>query len=108
MALPRHAEVLSIESSDLQADPRREGIIVLHAVIRNRSRLPQEYPALELTLTDEGGLPLLRRVLLPRDYVEPERARDGIAAGGEAALRVYLDSSRARVTSYRLYLFYPA
>jgi len=27
---------------------------------------------------------------------------------GEAALRVYLDSSRARVTSYRLYLFYPA
>lgn len=108
VALPRHAEVLSIESSDLQADPRREGIIVLHAVIRNRSRLPQEYPALELTLTDEGGLPLLRRVLLPRDYVEPERARDGIAAGGEAALRVYLDSSRARVTSYRLYLFYPA
>jgi predicted Zn finger-like uncharacterized protein len=108
VALPRHAEVLSIESSDLQADPRREGIIVLHAVIRNRSRLPQEYPALELTLTDEGGLPLLRRVLLPVEYLEPERARDGIAAGGEAALRVYLDSSRARVTSYRLYLFYPA
>jgi hypothetical protein len=109
VALPRHAEVLSIESSDLQADPRREGIMVLHAVIRNRSRLSQEYPALELTLTDEGGLPLLRRVLLPRDYVEtPERARDGIAAGGEAALRVYLDASRAHVTSYRLYLFYPA
>jgi predicted Zn finger-like uncharacterized protein len=108
VALPRRADVLSIESSDLQADPRREGIIVLHAVIRNRSRLPQDYPALELTLTDEGGLPVLRRVLLPKDYVEPERARDGIAAGGEAALRVYLDSSRVRVTSYRLYLFYPA
>lgn len=108
VALPRRADVLTIESSDLQADPRREGIIVLHAVIRNRSRLPQDYPALELTLTDEGGRPVLRRVLLPRDYVEPERARDGITAGGEAALRVYLDSSRARVTSYRLYLFYPA
>jgi hypothetical protein len=51
---------------------------------------------------------VLRRVLLPGDYVEPERARDGIAAGGEAALRVYLDSSRASVASYRLYLFYPA
>ena len=108
LALPRRAEVLSIESSDLQADPRRQNVIVLHALIRNRSRLPQEYPALELTLTDEGGQPLLRRVLLPSDYVELERVRGGIAAGGEAALRVYLDASGAPVTSYRLYLFYPA
>jgi predicted Zn finger-like uncharacterized protein len=108
VALPRRPDVLSIEASDLQADPRRQGVIVLHALIRNRSRLPQQYPALELTLTDEGGRPVLRRVLLPRDYVEPEQARDGIAAGGEAALRVYLDSGGERVTSYRLYLFYPA
>jgi predicted Zn finger-like uncharacterized protein len=108
LALPRRAEVLSIESSDLQADPRRQNVIVLHALIRNRSRLPQEYPALELTLTDEGGQPLLRRVLLPSDYVELERVRGGIAAGGEAVLRVYLDASGAPVTSYRLYLFYPA
>jgi predicted Zn finger-like uncharacterized protein len=106
--LPRRADLMTIESSDLQADPRRDGLIVLHAVIRNRSRLAQEYPALELTLTDEGGRPLLRRVLLPADYVEAARSRQGIAAGGEAALRVYLDSSRAHATSYRLYLFYPA
>lgn len=106
--LPRRAELMSIESSDLQADPRREGLIVLNALIRNRSRFAQEYPALELTLTDEAGRPLLRRVLLPADYVEAERSRQGIAPGGEAALRIYLDSSRARATSYRLYLFYPA
>jgi len=106
--LPRRADLMSIESSDLQADPRREGLIVLHAVLRNRSGLAQEYPALELTLTDDGGRPVLRRVLLPADYVEPGRSSQGIAPGGEAALRVYLDSSRARATSYRLYLFYPA
>ena len=106
--LPRRPDLMSIESSDLQADSRREGVIVLHAVIRNRSRLVQDYPALELTLTDEGGKPLLRRVLLPKDYVDPGRSRDGIAGGGEAALRVYLDPGRARATSYRLYLFYPA
>ena len=105
--LPRRAELMSLESSDLQADPRREGLIVLNALIRNRSRLAQEYPALELTLTDEAGQPVLRRVLLPADYLEPERSRQGIAPGGEAALRIYLDSSRARATSYRLYLFYP-
>jgi predicted Zn finger-like uncharacterized protein len=108
VALPRRPDMMSIESSDLQADPRREGVIVLHAVIRNRSRLAQDYPALELTLTDEAGQALLRRVLLPKDYIAPGRSHDGIAAGGEAALRVYLDASRARATSYRLYLFYPA
>jgi predicted Zn finger-like uncharacterized protein len=106
--LPRHPERVTIESSDLQIDPRRENLIVLHAVIRNRSNLAQEYPALELTLTDDAGRPLLRRVLLPKDYVEAARLPQGLAAGGEAALRVYLDPSRAPVSSYRLYLFYPA
>lgn len=108
LALPRRADLMTIESSDLQADPRREGLIVLHALIRNRSSLPQQYPSLELTLTDEAGRPVLRRVLAPGDYVDPERSRQGLAPGGEAALRVYLDSSGTRATSYRLYLFYPA
>ena len=110
--LPRRADLMAIESSDLQADPRREGVIVLYALLRNRSRLAQDYPALELTLTDDAGKAVLRRVLLPKDYVEPGRSGGGVAAGiapgGEAAVRIYLDSSRARATSYRLYLFYPA
>src|SRR6185436_4820682 len=112
VALPRRPELMSIESSDLQADPRREGIIVLNAVLRNRARFAQDYPALELTLTDEGDRPLLRRVLAPREYLDSGRAPqllpEGIAPGGEASLRVFLDSSRARATGYRLYLFYPS
>jgi hypothetical protein len=51
---------------------------------------------------------VLRRVLLPADYVAADRSAHGIAAGAEEALRVYFDASRARATSYRLYLFYPA
>jgi predicted Zn finger-like uncharacterized protein len=112
VALPRRPELMSIESSDLQADSRREGIIILNAVLRNRARFAQDYPALELTLTDEGDRPLLRRVLAPRDYLDPVRAplalTEGIAPGGEASLRIYLDSSRSRATGYRLYLFYPS
>ena len=112
VSLPRRPELMSIESSDLQADNRREGIIVLNAVLRNRARFAQDYPALELTLTDEGDRPLLRRVLAPRDYLDPLRAplalAEGIAPGGEASLRIYLDSSRSRATGYRLYLFYPS
>jgi predicted Zn finger-like uncharacterized protein len=110
--LPRRPELMSIDSSELQADSRREGLIVLNAVIRNRARFPQDYPALELTLTDEADRPVLRRVLAPRDYLEQARreelVRQGIAGGTEAALRVFLDTSRTRATGYRLYLFYPS
>jgi predicted Zn finger-like uncharacterized protein len=112
MSLPRRPELMSIDSSELQADARREGLIVLNAVIRNRARFAQDYPALELTLTDEGDRPVLRRVLAPRDYLERNRSdallREGIAGGTEAALRVFLDTSRTRATGYRLYLFYPS
>jgi hypothetical protein len=110
--LPRRPELMSIDSSELQADSRREGLIVLHALIRNRARFPQDYPALELTLTDEGDRPVLRRVLAPQDYLDRSRSeqlvREGIAAGNEAALRIFLDTSRTRATGYRLYLFYPS
>ena len=108
--LPRRAELMSIESSDLQSDLRREGLIVLNALIRNRATYAQAYPSLELTLTENGGEPVVRRVLQPAEYLEPARGAalaDGIPAGGEVALRVHLDSSRARASGYRLYLFYP-
>ena len=110
VSLPHRAELMSIESSDLQADSRRDNLIVLNAVIRNRAPFPQEFPALELTLTDEVDRPVLRRVLEPGDYLDPARATlvpQGIAPGADASFRVYLDAGRARATGYRLYLFYP-
>jgi len=106
--LPRHTELLNIESSDLQADARRDGVFVLNALLKSRAATAQEYPALELTLTDEVDRPLLRRVLMPREYLDAGRAvEQGIAAGAEVPLRVYLDPGRGRATGYRLYLFYP-
>jgi len=110
VALPRRPELMSIESSDLQADSRRENVIILNAVIRNRAPFPQDYPALELTLTDETDHPVVRRVLRPPDYLDATRRTalpQGIAPGAEAVLRVFLDAGRARATGYRLYLFYP-
>ena len=110
--LPRRPELMSIESSDLQAEPRRDGVIVLNAVLRNRASFAQDYPALELTLTDEADRPVLRRVFAPREYLDPARGASGVAqgipAGAEVSLRIYLDAGRRRATGYRLYLFYPS
>ncbi|HZQ74009.1 MAG TPA: DUF3426 domain-containing protein [Burkholderiales bacterium] len=110
LSLPRRPELMSIDSSDLQADSRRDNVIVLNAVIRNRAPFPQDYPALELTLTDEADRPVLRRVLQPREYLDAARApalAQGMAPASEASVRVFFDAGRARATGYRLYLFYP-
>ena len=110
LRLPRRPKLMAIESSDLQADGRRDNVIVLNAVIRNQAAFAQEYPALELTLTDERDEAVARRVLMPADYLQgPARDRlaQGVAPGGDASLRIYLDTSGLRAVGYRMYLFFP-
>jgi predicted Zn finger-like uncharacterized protein len=111
LRLARRPDLLSIESSDLQADPRRENVLRLSALLRNRAAFAQEPPSLELTLTDENDRAVLRRVLSPIDYLGPNRASElderGIPAGAEVAVVVNFDASRTRATGYRLYLFHP-
>lgn len=112
MRLPRQVKLLSIDSYEVRPDPRREGVIVLNAVIRNRAPFPQAYPALQLTLTDELNRDLVSRSILPHEYLEAGRARElmarGIDAGGEASFTLHFDASRTRATGYELVLFYPS
>ena len=85
-------------------------MIVLNAVLRNQAQFAQEYPALELTLTDERDEELARRVLMPAEYLAglpAEQIARGISAGAEAALRVYFDTGGMRAVGYRMYLFFP-
>lgn len=109
--LPRRPELMSIESSELQADGLREAVIVLNAVLRNRAPFPQEYPALELTLTDPTDQAVVRRVIYPADYLGERRATQvgpqGVSPGSEVIVRVPLDTRLVTATGYRLYLFFP-
>lgn len=110
--LPRQVKLLSIDSYEVRPDPAREGVIVLNAMVRNRAPFAQEYPALQLTLTDEANRDLVSRAILPHEYLEARRASElmarGIDAGGEAALTLYFDASRTRATGYELVMFYPS
>lgn len=110
LKLPRRPKLMAIESSDLQADGRRDNVIVLNAVLRNQAQFAQEYPALELTLTDERDAAVARRVLMPADYLAglpAEQITRGISAGADAPLRVYFDTGGLRAIGYRMYLFFP-
>ena len=99
---------LSIDASDLQADPAHRGLLILTATLRNRAGWPLAYPHLELTLTDAQDRVVVRRALAPADYArgtaDPSR---GIAANGEVALKVFIDASATSQAGYRLYMFYP-
>ncbi len=118
LPLPRRAELMSIETSELQADPANPGVMVLAATLRNRAGFPQAYPDLELTLTNDQDQPLVRRVLQPSDYLAPAdaaRAKDqGLpsCAGGvpscEYRVKLPFTADAVKASGYRLYLFYPS
>ena len=108
LPLPRRAELISIESSDLQADPSNPSVMVMSAILRNRAAFAQAHPSLELTLTDALDRPLARRVLGAQEYLGPAAGDPArFKANSEMPVKVYIEAASLRATGYRLYLFYP-
>lgn len=106
--LPRKIELIGIETSDLRPDPAQANRLRLEASLRNRAPFAQAWPHLELTLTDTGDGPLLRRVLVPTDYLPAEAdAAAGLAAHREQAIHLELETAGVAAAGYRLYIFYP-
>jgi predicted Zn finger-like uncharacterized protein len=106
--LPRKSDLLSIEASDLHADPQRKNLLLLSATLKNRATFVQAYPYLELTLTDLHDQPMIRKVFEPAQYLaEGADVRAGFAANAELAVNLRLDAGNTDASGYRLYLFYP-
>lgn len=104
--LPRQVDLVSIETSDLQADNSR-GLLVLQATLKNRAAYPQSWPALELTLTDTQDAVVARRVLEAPDYLPPKTDPRAFPANGETSLRLWIEAKDVAAAGYRLYVFYP-
>lgn len=104
----RDERLLKLEESELLEVPGKPGEIALGARIRNLASVAQEYPHLELTLTDLTGQPASRRVLRPTDYLgRPMAVGEVLAAGVEVAIQLRLETPRIKATGYELLLFYP-
>jgi predicted Zn finger-like uncharacterized protein len=109
VGLPRPAERLHVEASDLRLlDVARANQIELTVVLRNRAPVAIEYPAFELTLTNAKDQVLARRMFQPAEYLGgPGAISAGFAGKGELPIRLFLDTGRIAATGYRLYFFYP-
>lgn len=112
----RRIESVVIDSSNFS----KTGADAYHLsfVFKNTSAAALEIPALEVTLTDSQGQPLLRRVLLPAQFGATAAvlaARSELAgavalkvsSGGAQAAAAPAPSSPLPVTGYRILAFYP-
>lgn len=104
LELPRDLQALTIESFELQA-AAAPGELNLSALLRNRAPYAVHWPAMQLTLTDPANQVLVRKVLLPDDYL-PRGAQAGVPPRGEWPLRVALDAHDLQPAGYSVKLFY--
>lgn len=106
--LPSYADLITIESSELEAVPDVEARIVLHALLRNRAEYAQAYPHLELTLTDSMDKALARRIFKPTEYLPSSERQDaGMRPNRELAIALELDTTDLKPMGYRMQLLYP-
>ncbi|ADE13083.1 DUF3426 domain-containing protein [Sideroxydans lithotrophicus] len=108
VTLPQNADLIVIESSELESDPDHANIVTLHVLVHNKASYPQAYPSLELTLTSIQDQSIARRVFLPADYLKAgEDEKQGFPAKRDLDIKLHLDTTDLKPAGYRLFLFYP-
>lgn len=105
--LPANPDMLSIETSNLEADPNQANLVVLNAILRNRAKVAQEYPLLELTLTDTQDKMIARRIFPPKEYAKNADLNRGMPPNEEVTVKLHLDLGDLKAVGYRVFLFYP-
>ncbi len=105
--LPKNADLIAIDDSDLQEDADRQGLIHLYSTLINTADYSQAYPLLELTLTDVNDKPLLRRTFKPEEYL-PAGAdiKRGVFSNEEISVKLSLTVNGEPVVGYRLFVTY--
>jgi predicted Zn finger-like uncharacterized protein len=105
--LPQDTDLISIESSELEADPANKSQIFLNALLRNRAPYAQAFPNLELTLNDTQDKPLARRTFAPANYLpQSENESTGLLPNHEINIKLRLNTDDLKPSGYRLMLLY--
>ena len=108
VGLPSKPGLVGIEASDLHPDSEHKGRLALTATLKNRAPFAQQFPHLELTLTDTADQAIARKVLAPADYLRPAiTIVNGMQPNADIMVAIGVDSGEIVASGYRLYLFYP-
>ena len=108
VGLPAKVGLVGIEASDLHPDSEHQGRLALAATLKNRAPFAQQFPHLELALTDTVDQAIARKVLAPADYLPAATAiAGGMKPNADTMIALGIDSGGMAASGYRLYLFYP-
>ncbi len=107
IGLPTQISQLSIELGELQALKRGKQTFSYSTLIRNASPTRQSWPYIELTLQDEDGRPVAKRVFEPKSYLLPGELERGFPAQSEQAVKLYFDTTQLKAANFHATIFYP-
>jgi predicted Zn finger-like uncharacterized protein len=108
MPLPKNAELLRSEWSELSYVPEFPSIIQLNATLRNLAQYEQALPLLEVTLSDDQERIVLKKVFKPSEYLS-SHDKNRLKFDAQDDLRAFLqiDLGELHSTAYSIYWFYP-
>jgi len=105
---PKDPAQISIEGSNLVAEPSPEGSSRLIVTLRNKAAHGVAWPHLELTLTDKFDIAISRRVLKPSEWLPAPYAQMAAFDGhSEVTANILLATGKPEPSGYRIYTFYP-
>jgi predicted Zn finger-like uncharacterized protein len=119
----RETAAIEVKGSELVELPSKPGRMLANATLVNRGKVTQEYPAIELRLTNNTNQIVMSRILQPSDYVARPVAvagaqeqggvdkaivDKGIAPNAEVALSLTIEvPPKTAASGYEFLPFYP-
>jgi predicted Zn finger-like uncharacterized protein len=119
----RDTAAIEVKGSELVELPSKPGRMLANATLVNRGKVTQEYPAIELRLTNNTNQIVMSRILQPGDYVARPAAvagaqeqggvdkavvDKGIAPNAEVALSLTIEvPPKTAASGYEFLPFYP-
>lgn len=99
---PQQLDALVVDSTALSRPPGSDSYL-LGVTLHNRASHTVAAPYIELSLTDLSGAVVVRRVLAPTEFRQP----DLLAASSDASWSLEFTSTNQRIAGYTLAAFYP-
>lgn len=107
ISLPAQIEYVVIDDSDIQEDADYADLMRFSSTLLNRAPFAQQFPNLELTLTDIEDEPKLRRIFKPQEYLPASiNIADGMAPGREFNIKLAMQAKNTVVSGYRVSINY--
>ncbi|MEQ6291414.1 DUF3426 domain-containing protein [Vogesella sp. GCM10023246] len=105
--LPSDRQLIRTEWSELSFIPDHERLIQLNATLKNLAPYPQAFPLMEVTLKNASDQIMMRKVLLPQEYLKPQDYQLGqFNANSELKLQLRMEVIDGKAQGYSLDFFY--